>query len=62
MKKLILIFMFLILVFLSMSTCSFAEVRWVRGYYRENGTYVTGHYRDVSGDGNPFNNAEYLGY
>jgi len=38
-----------------------ATIRRINGYYRSNGTYVSGHYRDTSGDGNPYNNANYLG-
>ena len=41
---------------------SFAAINYVGGYYRSNGTYVGGHYRDTSNDGNPYNNANYLGY
>jgi hypothetical protein len=39
-----------------------AEIKYIDGYYRESGTYVAPHYRDVSNDGNPYNNANYLGY
>jgi len=39
-----------------------AEVKYVQGYTRSNGTYVSGHYKDTSGDGSRYNNAEYLGY
>ncbi|MGD9649653.1 MAG: hypothetical protein AB7G80_09605 [Dongiaceae bacterium] len=34
-----------------------ADVR-VRGYYRDNGTYVQPHYRS-NPDGNPYNNYSY---
>ena len=39
-----------------------AEINWVHGYYRTDGTPVRGYYRDTSNDGNPYNNANYLGY
>ena len=39
-----------------------ASIRYVNGYTRSNGTNVSGHYRDTSNDGNPYNNANYLGY
>ena len=39
-----------------------AAVRYVRGYSRSNGTYVSGHYRDTSNDGYSYNNANTLGY
>jgi len=39
-----------------------ATVKYVQGYTRSNGTSVSGHYRDTSNDGNPYNNANYLGY
>jgi len=44
-----------------MGNC-FAAIKWINGYSRSNGTYVSGHYRDTSNDGNPYNNANYLGY
>lgn len=37
-----------------------AEAKWVNGYYRSNGTYVSGHYRDTSNDGNNWNNVNFL--
>jgi len=39
-----------------------AAVKWVNGYQRSNGTCVSGHYRDTSGDGCQQNNANYYGY
>ena len=36
-------------------------IRYVNPYYRSNGTYVSGCYKDTSHDGNPYNNANYLG-
>lgn len=41
---------------------AFAQIKYINGYYRSNGTPVRGHYRDVSNDGNSYNNANYLGY
>jgi len=35
--------------------------RWVNSYFRRDGTYVSGYYRDTSNDGDPYNNANYLG-
>ncbi len=40
----------------------FAEINYVKSYSRKDGTSVSGHYRDTSGDGNSYNNANYLGY
>ena len=37
-------------------------VKYVDGYYTKSGQYRSGHYKDTSGDGNPYNNANYLGY
>ena len=41
---------------------AFAEIKWINEYTRSDGTYVRGHYRDTSNDGNPWNNANTLGY
>lgn len=41
---------------------AFADINYINGYTRSNGSYVSGHYRDTSNDGNPYNNANYLGY
>jgi len=46
----------------SIASISFAEVKYIKGYTKRNGDYVRGHYRDTSNDGNPYNNASYLGY
>lgn len=51
MKKLI-----ALLVFVSLASAAYAEMGYVDSYYRQDGTYVSGHYKDVSGDGNPYNN------
>lgn len=39
-----------------------AAIKYVGGYSRHDGTYVSGGFRDTSHDGNPYNNANYLGY
>ncbi len=57
MKKLILFVLFMLI-----TTMGYCEIKWVDSYSRRDGTYVTGHYRDTSNDGNPYNNANYLGY
>jgi opacity protein-like surface antigen len=45
--------------------CVFASsafaIKYISGYSRNDGTYVSGHYRDTSNDGNSYNNANYLG-
>lgn len=35
---------------------AFASMNYVSGYSRSDGTYVQGHYKDTSADGNPNNN------
>jgi len=49
-------------IILGSASNAFARIKYISGYYRSNGTPVSGHYRDVSNDGNPYNNANYLGY
>lgn len=39
-----------------------AAIKYINGYTRSDGTYVSGHYRDTSNDGNSYNNANTLGY
>lgn len=42
---------------------AFADINYVSGYSRSDGTYVSGHYKDTSADGNPYNNRRaVLGY
>lgn len=48
-------------VLASLTESAFA-VRYVNGYTKSNGSYVSGHYRDTSNDGNSWNNANELGY
>lgn len=50
-----------ILVF-TVTDQTFADINYVGGYSRTDGTYVQGHFKDTSGDGNPYNNAKALGY
>jgi hypothetical protein len=57
MKKLL-----LLVLFLGVSATSFAGIKYIDGYYKSDGSYTSGHYRDTSNDGNPYNNANYLGY
>jgi hypothetical protein len=35
---------------------TFADINYVDGYYRSNGSYVQGHYKDTSADGDVSNN------
>ena len=43
-------------------TQGFCEIKYINGYTRTDGTYVSGHYRDTSNDGVKWNNANELGY
>jgi len=38
-----------------------ADIKYISGYSRGDGTYVSGHYRDTSNDGYSYNNANTLG-
>jgi uncharacterized protein YxeA len=49
-----------LMVITSFLTVSFAEAGRVRGYYRQDGTYVQPHYR-TNPDGNPYNNYSFPG-
>lgn len=49
----------LVAVLLAIPLTADAQV-WVDGYYRDDGTYVQGHYRS-SPDGNPYNNYSFPG-
>ena len=46
--------------------CVFANsafaIKYIKSYTRNDGTYVSGHYRDTSNDGVQSNNANYLGW
>lgn len=57
-----LIALLIISAFLFSLTPAYADINYVEGYTRKDGTYVSGHYRDTSNDGDPYNNANYLGY
>ena len=39
-----------------------ADIKWVDGYSRGDGTPVRGYYRDTSNDGQSWNNANNNGY
>jgi hypothetical protein len=43
-------------------TAAQAEIKYISGYTRSDGTSVSGHYRDTSNDGVKWNNANELGY
>ena len=57
MKKLMVLGL-LAVSFMVTASDAFADVRWVNAPSTSNG----GYYRDTSNDGNPYNNANYLGY
>ncbi|MDD5129903.1 MAG: hypothetical protein PHS66_02475 [Candidatus Omnitrophica bacterium] len=40
----------------------FCEIKYIGGYTKTDGTYVSGHFKDTSGDGVKWNNANELGY
>ena len=61
MKKITILGVALMLV-VGVASESFASIRYVGSYFRSDGTYVSGGFRDTSHDGNPYNNANYLGY
>ena len=48
------------LIAILFSSKAFADLNYVGGYTRHDGTYVSGHYKDTSADGNPYNNRKYL--
>jgi hypothetical protein len=57
-------FMIAVAILIGLLTASnaFAEIKYINDYSRSDGTYVSGHFRDTSNDGNKYNNANYLGY
>ena len=57
MKKLI-IFVVAVFAVLAMAADGYCAIRWVSSSHCSRG----GYYRDTSNDGNPYNNANYLGY
>ena len=62
MKKTMIIAVLAVLIGFNVVADASAAIKYINGYYRSSGTYVRGHYRDTSNDGNPYNNANYLGY
>ena len=60
MKKLIALFV-AVVICLVMVADGCCAIKYISPYIRSNGTYVGGHFRDTSCDGNPYNNANYLG-
>lgn len=53
---------FLVVLLISIFAQSAFAIKYISGYTRRDGTYVSGHYRDTSNDGYEYNNADYLGY
>lgn len=49
-----------LVVLISFLTVTLVEAGGVRGYYRQNGTYVQPHHR-TNPDGNPYNNYSFPG-
>ena len=62
MRKVVILLAVAVIVSFCINSNAFARIKYINGYQRSSGTYVSGHYRDVSNDGNPYNNANYLGY
>ena len=60
MKKIIILAVAVVAI-LTMVSEAFCDIKYVGPYIR-GGTIVSGGWRDTSGDGNPYNNANYLGY
>lgn len=61
MKKLM-ILAIAVLMSLAVVANGYCAIKWVNGYTTRSGQYRSGHFRDTSCDGNPYNNANYLGY
>ena len=57
MKKIMVLGM-LMVGFMVATSDAFAAIKWVNAPSTSKG----GYYRDTSNDGNPYNNANYLGY
>ena len=51
-----------IALMLMFATTAYCDIKYIGGYDRKDGTYVSGHYRDTSNDGQSWNNANTLGY
>ena len=60
MKKLLMLLVALLMV-LGIATNGYCAIKYVGPYVRSDGTYVSGCWKDTSHDGNPYNNANYLG-
>ncbi|HYE22672.1 MAG TPA: hypothetical protein VD998_03735 [Verrucomicrobiae bacterium] len=60
MNRILIVFL-LAVSFVAVAGTAYAEIKYVKSYNRSDGTYVSGHYKDTSGDGNRYNNANYLG-
>ncbi len=60
MRKLV-VFAIAVLAVIIAVTNGYCEIKYVDPYVR-GGTIVSGGWRDTSHDGNPYNNANYLGY
>ncbi len=46
---------------LAITANGYCGIKYVGPYFRSNGAYVSGCWKDTSHDGNPYNNANYLG-
>jgi hypothetical protein len=60
MKKIIILAVAVVAI-LTMVSEAFCDIKYV-GPYARGGKIVNGGWRDTSHDGNPYNNANYLGY
>jgi len=61
MKKIIMLAIAMAAV-LTVTANGYCAIKYVGPYFRSDGTYVSGCFKDTSHDGNPYNNANYLGY
>jgi hypothetical protein len=52
------VFISIVFLMLFVST-GYCDIKYINPYIRTDGTSVSGHYRDTSNDGNPYNNANY---
>ena len=60
MKKLFWVFLAMV-CWTSTRDLQIADIKYINGYSRSDGSYVSGHWRDTSADGIKYNNANYLG-
>ena len=58
----IIVWLFIMAAVIMAAGSAFCEIKYINSYSRSDGTQVSGHYRDTSNDGNPYNNANALGY